>query len=265
MINKYIAIFNITWEQELTYRLNFVLWRFRSVLQLLLVYFIWWTVFQNQTQVFNYTQAGILTYVLISAVIKAVVLSSRVVDVAGQIYEGNIVNFLLKPIGFINFYLIRDLSDKLLNILFVIFEVSALFFVLKPEFIVQSNNLIILEFLLACILGLILNFAMAFTIGLLAFWVENAWGPYFLLTIFLETLGGGLFPIDIMPRNIANLLMLTPFPYLIYFPAKVYLGTLSNIDLTKGFLILIFWVVALTLIMMFTLKQGLKTYTAIGH
>ncbi|MBI2334800.1 hypothetical protein HYU96_03270, partial [Candidatus Daviesbacteria bacterium] len=65
MINKYLAVFKISWEQGLTYRLNFALWRVRSVLQLLLVYFIWWTVFQSSSSVFNYSQAQILTYIMV--------------------------------------------------------------------------------------------------------------------------------------------------------------------------------------------------------
>lgn len=249
----------------MAYRLNFLLWRFRSIIQLLLVYFIWWTVFQNQSSVFGYSQAGILTYVLVSAIIKAIVLSSRVIDVAGQIYEGNIVNFLLKPIGIIPFYLIRDISDKLLNILFVILEVSVIVVILKPPVIIQNNFSILIQFVLALVLGLVLNFMFSFTVGLLAFWVENAWGPYFLLTIFLETLGGGLFPVDILPKPFDQILMLTPFPYLIYFPSKVYLGTLSSSQLEQGFLVLFFWVVLTSFIMVKTLSLGLKQYTAIGH
>src|SRR3989344_1591031 len=130
---KYLAVFKISWEQGLIYRLNFVLWRVRSVLQLLLAYFIWWTVFQSSESVFNYSQSQILTYIMVSALIRAIILSSRVIDVAGQINEGSIVNFLVKPLGFINYYFARDLADKLLNIAFIILEIILFFILLKPS------------------------------------------------------------------------------------------------------------------------------------
>ena len=120
-------------------------------------------------------------------------------------------------------------------------------------------------FSLAALLGFLLYFAILFTIGLLAFWVENSWGPFFLIGIFLEGFGGGLYPIDILPKGLAQILMLTPFPYLIYFPSKIYLGDMPMGELTKGFVILIFWIIASWLIMFRTLSAGLKYYRAEGH
>lgn len=264
-MKKYLTAFLINWEQSLVYRLNFTLWRVRSVLQLLLVYFIWWTVFQNQTQVFGYTQMTILTYILVSAVIRAITLSSRVIDVAGQINEGSIANFLVKPLSFIGYFFVRDIADKLLNILFVMFEITILIYFLKPLVFLQTNLAILGLFTLATFLALLLYFLMAFVLGLSAFWLENSWGPYFLLLTFVESLGGGLFPIDILPKVLAQALMLTPFPYLIYFPAKVYLGTMTSVEIWQGFLILFFWVGFLWFFLLKILQAGFKKYTAVGY
>lgn len=265
MINKYFAVFKISWEQGLVYRLNFALWRVRTVLQLLLVYFIWWTVFQTQNEVFGYTSASILTYILVSAVIRAIVLSSRAMDVANQINDGSVVNFLIKPLGFIQYYLSRDLADKLLNISFVIFEIGLIIFLLRPEIIIQTQLSTLLLFILAVVLGIIVYFCIGFIISLLSFWVENSWGPMFLIFIFLEGFGGALFPVDILPKGVFNFLMLTPFPYLIYFPSKLYLGGFSANQLVLYFSILSFWVIGLWFIMRWVVSAGLRHYTAVGH
>lgn len=264
-MDKYLAVFKISWEQGLVYRLNFVLWRVRSVLQLLLSYFIWWTIFHSQTQIFNYTQTGILTYIMVASLIRAVILSSRAVDVAGQINEGSIANFLVKPLGVIGYYFAQDLSDKLLNMAFVILELILLISLLKPPLIFQTDPIVLIFFSAATLLGLLLYFAIAFIIGMLSFWIENAWAPLFLITIILEGFGGGLFPIDIFPKSIANILLLTPFPYLIYFPAKIYLGTLPLGEILKGFIILSLWLVGSWYLMVQILKMGLKKYTAFGY
>ena len=264
-MQKYLAVFNISWQQGLVYRLNFALWRFRTVLQLLLVYFIWWTVFQTQREVFGYTSASILTYILVSAVIRAIVLSSRAMDVSNQINDGSVVNFLIKPLGFIQYYLSRDLADKLLNISFVIFETGLIIFLLRPEIIIQTQLATLLLFILATILGIIVYFCIGFIISLLSFWVENSWGPMFLIFIFLEGFGGALFPIDILPKEAFNILMLTPFPYLIYFPSKLYLGGFTPDQLVVYFSILSFWVIGLWVIMRRVVNAGLKHYTAVGH
>lgn len=265
MVSKYWAVFKISWEQGLVYRLNFILWRVRSILQLLLVYFIWWTVFQSQNQVFGYTKETILTYILAASLIRAIVLSSKATDVTNQINDGSIVNFLVKPLGFIKYYLARDMADKLLNISFVILEISLFVVFLKPQIIIQTNIVVLFLFLLAAFLGIIVYFCVNFLISLTAFWVENSWGPLFLLMIFLEGFGGGIFPIDILPKDFFDILMLTPFPYFIYFPAKLYLGTMSSQQIVFGFLVLSFWVISMWFIMTWVFRAGLRHYTAVGH
>lgn len=264
-MSKYLTVFKTSWEIALVYRVNFVLWRIRSVLQLLLVYFIWWTVLQSQNQIFGYTKASLLTYIMVASLIRAIILPSTPMDVAKHINEGSIINFLVKPLGFIQFFFFRDLADKLFSIFLVAIELFILVLILRPPLIFQFNPEILTMFVLAVILGLLLYFAIAFTIGMLTFWVENVWGPMFLVMIILEGFGGGLFPIDILPKNIADILLLTPFPYFIYFPAKIYLGTLPLDQIIKGFTILSFWVLAFWYLMTRVLARGLRKYSAFGY
>lgn len=264
-MDKYLEVFKISWQQNIIYRLNFVLWRIRNVLQLLLIYFIWWTVFQPQQQLFGYTLSSILTYVLVAALIRAVVLSTRVPDMINSINEGSVVNFLVKPLGFIRYYLARDIADKLFNISFYIIEISLLVIILKPSIIIQTNLLTLMLFLLAVCGGLVIYFCLNIIISLTAFWVENSWGPLFLMSIFLEALGGSLFPLDILPSKLFNLLMLTPFPYLIYFPVKVYLGTLTFNQLFYGFGVIITWIIFLIVIMKLVIRSGFRSYSAVGN
>lgn len=264
-MNSLSAIFKISWEQGFVYRLNFLLWRVRTILQFLLVYFIWWTVFQSTSQVFGYSESSILTYIVILVFIRTIVFSSRTADVMNKINDGSIASFLLKPIGILKFYFAQDLADKLLNILFMIFEISAILFLIKPRIIIQTDLVFFLLFMLSLFLALMLWFCINMIISLMAFWVENSWGPLFLLMIFLEGMGGGIFPIDILPKGIFDFLMLTPFPYLIYFPAKLYLGGFNSSQLTIYFLIFIFWVTIGFILTNWVLKLGLKHYTSVGN
>ncbi|MBI2600722.1 ABC-2 family transporter protein [Candidatus Daviesbacteria bacterium] len=264
-IGKYWAIFKVSWENGLVYRVNFLVWRIRSILGLLLVYFIWWTTFQNQDEVFGYSRASMLTYIMVAAIIRAVILSSRVMDVSTHINEGYVVNFLVKPLNFISFYFARDLADKLMNIALVIVEILLLVLVLKPPLVFQTDPLILSFVALAIILGIVLYFLFAFIVSLLAFWLENTWGSFFLVFVFLESLGGGIFPIDILPKTIANILLATPFPYFIYFPSKIYTGTMEYSQIIQGFIVLSIWLFGLWLVAQRVLSAGLKKYTAFGY
>ncbi|MBI2337807.1 ABC-2 family transporter protein [Candidatus Daviesbacteria bacterium] len=264
-MSKYWEIFRITWQQFLIYRVNFVIWRLRTIMQLLLVYFIWWSVFKSQVQVFGYTASSILTYILAASLIRTIVLSSRASDLIDSINTGSIVNFLIKPLGFIRYFLTRDAADKLFNIGFFIVEISLLILLLKPPVIIQTDIAILIPFFLSIAGGLIIYFCINFIIGLTAFWVESSWGVLFLMSVFLESLGGGLFPLDILPKNLFSALMLTPFPYLIYFPAKLYLGGMNYSEMLNGFVVIAIWILVLILLMRIIRDAGFRHFSAVGN
>ena len=49
--SKYFGIAKVSWQNGFVYRLNFVMWRLRNVIQLLTVYFLWLAVTGNQRKI----------------------------------------------------------------------------------------------------------------------------------------------------------------------------------------------------------------------
>lgn len=267
-MNKYLQVFKISFAQEFAYRANFIMWRVRNVLQIFLVFFLWDTVFSDQNNIiFGYDRAKILTYVFAILVVKSLVLSARAVDVAGDIYRGDIMNHLLKPISYFKYWFTRDLSSKGLNLIFAATEFLILFIILRPPFFLQTQPLNLFVFLISLILAMFIFFNLLFITSSVPFWApELGWGSHFLVTvIIIEFLSGSLFPIDILPETIQNVLLLLPFPYLIFFPIQVYLGKVTGGSLIGGIAVALFWAITLWLIMNFVWKRGLKAYQAHGR
>ncbi len=226
-MRKLLAIAKINLAQYLVYRLSFVLWRVRVILSLFLTFFLWSAVYQNRLSIFNYSRSQIMTYILLIYVIGDLVYSSRVADLSNQIRNGAIINQLLKPIPFFHNIFTREITDKLLNLFFSIFEVSLVIFWFKPELFVQTNVLTILLMLLAVFFGVIISFFISFAISLVAFWSAEVWGPRFIFMTLITVLSGSYFPLDILPTFFYRLLLLTPFPYFTYLPTKIYLDGFS--------------------------------------
>jgi ABC-2 type transport system permease protein len=267
-MRKYLSVFRISFAQEFAYRLNFILWRVRNVFQIFLIFFLWDSVFAEPGRVvFGYDRSKILTYVFGVMIVRALVLSSRAIDVAGDIVRGDIINYLLKPISYFKFWFTRDLSSKALNISFAALEFLLLFIILKPPFFFQTNPLTLFAFLMSIVLAIGIYFNLLFIMSAVPFWApEMGWGSHFLVTVIIvEFLSGALFPIDILPGAVQSFLSLTPFPYLIFFPIQVYLGKVSGTELLVGSIVSIFWVVALWLIMNAIWKRGLRAYQAYGR
>jgi ABC-2 type transport system permease protein len=267
-MNKYWNIFKISFEQEFVYRLNFILWRVRNVFQILLTYFIWSTVFTNPgTQIFGYNREKILTYVFGIMIVRALVFSARAMDVSSDIAHGDLSNYLLKPLSYFRYWFTRDISSKVLNLIFAAVEFMILFMILKPPFFFQGNFLALFAFLVSIVLAILIYFFLLFLISSIPFWVpEIGWGSHFLVTVvIIEALSGALFPINILSKSLQSLIMATPFPYLVYFPVEVYLGNISGSALVGGIMIATAWVGVLWFSLNFVWQKGLKVYQALGR
>lgn len=236
--------------------------------QIIITFFLWSTIFSDpSTNVFGYDRVKILTYVFALMMVRALVLSARAVDVSSDIAEGNLSNYLVKPVSYFKYWFTRDIASKVLNLGFAAIEFSALFLILKPAFYLQSDIYVLLAFAISIVIATFIYFFILFIISAVPFWApELGWASQFLVAIvIIEFLSGALFPIDVLPTAIQNAVMSLPFPYLIYFPIQVYLGKITGAAQIQGFIISIVWALILWQIMRHVWGKGLKAYQAFGR
>lgn len=265
-MKKYLTVFKISWENGFVYRLNFILWRLRSVIVILTVYFLWEAIFRSGGTIFGYTKDKILTYIFLSLVLRSLIMGLRSIEAAGEISDGRLTNYLLKPLNYHLYWFTRDMADKFLNILFSIGEIIALYFILRPPIYFQTNPQTLAVFGVATVLAMVLNFVFANIASNFAFWLPgNAWGFWFIYLVFQDFLGGVMFPLDIFPKAIYNLVILLPFPYLLFVPVNIYLGKITGVELYRDFAVMIFWVVAGALLIRQEWRVALKSYAAEGR
>ena len=267
-MKKYLQIFKLSFQQEFAYRLNFVMWRVRNILQIILLFFLWSSVFKDpQTEVFGYNQEKILTYVFGILILRAIVFSARAVDVAGEISNGDITNFLLKPVNYFKYWATRDIASKILNLGFSVIEITILFLILKPNLFLQTNLLTLFAVLISLTMAVILFFCLLFITNMSAFWMpENGWAAQFLfIAIITDFLSGGVFPLDILPLAFQKVLYSTPFPYLLFFPLQVYLGKIAGLEVIRGLVTSFAWVFILFVAVKFIWVKGLRRYSAEGR
>lgn len=266
-MRKYLTIFNLHWQGEFTYRLNFILWRVRNVLHILMTYFLWRGIFLSNNQVFGYTQGGIFTYIFLVLVVSALVTSAPSADnVGSEIANGDLSNYLVRPISYLKYWFTRDLSSKALNMVFASVEFTVLFLILHPQLSLPPNLISGLGFLICAFLAILLYYFINMSSRFLAFWSpENVWPFAFLIFAVGDILGGMMFPLDILPKGVSLFLQFTPFPYLIYFPSAIFLGRFSTLDTARIVFQTSAWVILAYLLCQFLWRRGLKTYGSEGR
>lgn len=264
-MNKYLLVAKNTWYETMSYRLNFVMWRIRVIFQLLTAYFLWLAILPINGNFLGYTKPLMLTYILGTSLISSIALASRSYEIGDQINNGNLSNFLIKPINYFLYWFSRDMGDKAINILFSISELTIIFILLRPPIFIQTNIFLIVFFLMSAVIALILYFFFNILLGLIGFWSPEVWGPRFIFIILLNFFAGSLFPLDILPKPIFYFLQGLPFTYILYFPLKVYLGQLSQIEIYTGIFISLIWLLTLYWLVRIVWAKGLAIYTAYGR
>ncbi|KKU55256.1 hypothetical protein A3H89_04815 [Candidatus Amesbacteria bacterium RIFCSPLOWO2_02_FULL_48_11] len=265
-MRKYLTVFAIDWQNQFIYRLNFVLWRFRNILRVLMTYFLWSTIFSVQTSVFGYTREQIMAYLLLVIFLYGFVGSSPSNDnIGGEVSSGALNNFLTKPIGYLRYWFTRDLSSKLLNVIFAVGEIFLLWLIFRPPLVFSSQPAVILIGILMLVSAVIIFYLLGKLALASVFWApENTWGFMFVVLVLMEMLTGLIFPLDILPRSAFTALQFTPFPYLLYFPLAAFIGRLSPLEAVRLLFQSLVWLGILFYLVKRVWSAGYKVYSASG-
>lgn len=266
-MSKYWAIFKISWQNALVYRLSFAMWQVRSLLSFSTAFFFWLAVFSQYSQIGNYNRQEMLAYILVAAWLRHLVLWTDSFHACVEIANGDLNNYLIKPINYFGSWLARDWSNKALNIIFLTFELAIIMVILKIPLIFPESVWVWLRFIILIILGSFLYFFYSFLISSFSFWYpeHDGWPLRFLMLMFLDFLSGIAFPLDIFPQSLINLFKFLPTSYFVFFPAQVFLGKFSSQEIFQGFLIMIGWMMILIYLTKIVWRKGLQIYGAYGR
>jgi len=267
-MGKYWQVIKLSLQDYFVYRTNFVLWRVRSFIFFLTLIFFWQAVFSGKQSLFGYGQDQMIAYVLGIAFLKALVLGSRSFDeLPGMIRDGQLTKFLLKPVSISKYFLSRDLLAKALDVSFSFVEIFLVVKLLNLDFYFPTNTSTYFIFILVSLLSVILYFFIGLVVSAFGFWLEDVWATRWLFgIIFLEFLSGVYFPIDVLPRSLVKAINLTPFPYLVYYPLKVWNEASGVLEKTPLQIVLVmtFWVFVTCFLSGKIWQKGLKQYSAYG-
>lgn len=262
------ALFQIaknTFAETVAYRVSFVLYRLRNVIQFLTAYYLWLAILPPGKSFAGYDMSTMLTYIFGASLVSSFVMSSRSQAIGEEINNGTLSAYLLRPMNYFSFWFARDAGDKVLNAVFGIVEVAILYFIFRPPLFLQTEPFYLAAFVLAVIIGMLNYFFISISLGLIGFWSNDIWAPRFIFYSLMIFFSGGIFPLDLLPDPIYLFFQALPFSYLLYFPLKVYLGQLSILNVFIGLLVGLLWILVLYRLVSYAWSLGLKAYTAYGR
>lgn len=262
-MKKYLSIFGVTLQEIFTYRLNMVMWRIRQIFVFLIPFFIWKSVLGQGGDIYGYSFAAIMTYLFGTTVLRSLVMGSRTIELGWMINSGNLTIPLMRPINIFSFFFIRDMADKLFNLSFIFIEIPLILMIFKPPVYIQTNFESLLLAAVSIIFAILIYFFINIIFGSIAFWSRDIWAPRFLLMVIMEFATGAMFPLDMLPLIWQKIIYFTPFPYLLFVPLKIYLG--SDLSTMYHLLVAFAWAIGLGILANIIWKRGITSYEAEGR
>lgn len=178
-----------------------------------------------------------------------------------EVVEGKLSPYLLQPVDPVWRHFFSHIAERFARLPFAI-VLLGLFLVLYPQaaWLPSLGNGILAA--LAVTIAFCLRFLMQYTFALLAFWTERVVALeqfWFLLYIFLS---GMTAPLALFPDSVRAVVLWTPFPYLIYFPASLLTNQADHI--AQGFMAMVLWGLAFLGLNRWLWRRGLRQYSGMG-
>ncbi|OUR99814.1 hypothetical protein A9Q84_01955 [Halobacteriovorax marinus] len=261
-ISKWVQTIKISWSQLTAYRVNF----FLQVIGPSLVFFfikynLWSSIYSSQSgliiQGYNFSQ--MIHYHAWSLVVSLIAGGYASHNLAEDIRMGRISSYLIYPFNFWEFHTASFISFQLLQTFISMITIA---FIFSIGIFHNLSFMALIYGYLFCFLVSLMWFTLQYMTGILAFWLEETWILRVILQIMAAFLSGAILPLELYPSWLVKVLDFTPFPYLSYYPIKVFSGEIS--PFSGAPLIIIFWIVTFALINRFIWSRGMKLYTAAG-
>src|ERR1051326_7651268 len=206
-----------------------------------------------------------ISYYLVVTIVDALTaVSDDDWQIAADIKDGNISQFLIKPIDYLTYRLCLFGAGRLIYTAVSVLPVALFILVQRRYFVAPVNGGALGWFVFSVVLTGLLQFFISYSLALLAFWLLEVSTLIFIVFAFEYIAGGHLFPLDILPPAVTQALNFTPFPYQLFFPVSIYVGKTTGTSLYQGLIIQSLWVVAAYLVARFVWRRGIRKYAAVG-
>lgn len=252
------TILSVYYAYMLEYRAELLFWVLSGSLPIILMGI--WTQAAQSGQ-FGLSATDFARYFIAVFMVRQFTVVWVIWEFEREIVEGKLSFRLLQPLNPFWHHFASHFAERFARLPFA-FGLLALFFWLYPNsfWIPSLGNF--LSFAIAVSLAFTLRFLMQYTLAMFAFWIERASALEQFSFLFYLFLSGMIAPLEQFPPLMREIVLWTPFPYLIYFPASLIVGL--PIDFGRGLLVMVGWGTVFLLICRWLWQRGLRQYSGMG-
>ena len=257
-IYKLSTLFKTQYANMLEYRAEIALWAISGVIPFFMLN-IWTNNGLNES--INMSNASLSRYFLSAFFVRQFSVVWVVFTFEEDALLGRVSPYLIQPLHPFIRYFAQHIAEQITRFPFALL-IATIFFIFNPGSLWIPSLATILISIISTFFSFLIQFLMQSIIASFCFWTEKASSIEKLLFIPTLFLSGLLAPVTSFPYYVKSWIYLTPFPYLIDFPASILSGNQSSI--IEGLLIQLLWIILFFSIFKRVWKSGTKKFTAMG-
>jgi ABC-2 type transport system permease protein len=269
---KWWVILRISLEERLVYRGDFALGTLMRFAPIVVQIFLWQAVFSaveaaksGSNRIVGYSYHDMIAYYLLVMIGRAFSsMPGLATGVARDIRTGMVKKYLIQPIDMLGFLLLYRLAHKLVYYVVAAAPFALVFFICRGFFAGWPDAGTLLAFFASLIMSFLLGFFMEAMLGMIGFWFLEVSSLLFVYMLFNFFFSGHMFPIDMLPGFVGQLVKVIPFQYLAYFPSAVFLGKIQGSELLWGLGVELCWVIFFCIACRLVFHFGTRRYSGYG-
>ena len=220
MLRRIVRVLSVNYAAQAEHRATLALWAVSSTMSFIMMGL--WFGAADRGQI-SLTPDAVIRY------FTAVYLVRELSDVdlswlvEGDVLSGRFGHHLMMPLDPAWHYFAFEIAERLVR-LPVSIGVCILVFVIYPPAVFEHDVATVLEAVAFCGLAFLLRFVVHHTIALLTFWTGRSSTIDALFATAMMFLAGVLVPLDEFPGWLQEALSYTPFPVMVWVPARLLAG-----------------------------------------
>jgi ABC-2 type transport system permease protein len=221
---------------------------------------LWYALFHigGAEKVGGYTYHEMLQYTLASILFSQIRGGDHDFELQEMIRSGQLSNYLLRPVGVIDFVWLRGLAPKL----FIAGLCLALGVVLSPW--VDLHPARMAGAMVMALMGNIIHYQLGAALATTAFLWEEAYSVLMVKNMIVGILSGEQIPLTLFPASMSWIWKSTPFYLYVFGPAQYALGRWTTEEFLRNLSVGVIWLAIGWILIRLTWGLGIRRYLALG-
>lgn len=245
-----------------TYRAHFFMTLLGNILTIVLIFFLWKSIYSSATVLHSMTFRQVFIYLSIASSLYWVNQCWVEWDMSRAVISGNLVNRLIKPVDLQMQILFETFGFVLANIITILLPTILVLFLLRLDIPVGIN---LVFFTISILFAYLISFHFDYIVGLISLYTESIWGISITKETIILVFSGAIVPFQFFPASIRSVLELLPFQAIYNIPLVFFLSRnpLPGFYI-RGILVQLFWSVVLIIISRLVYKVTIRKVTING-